>query len=162
MPLTGANSTEISLRVNLPADPIIISSMSLKRIQSDPSVVQAAPSISFVAAPVSEGDPCGTVDYNVNGNTLFTAELVAAESVDTKSNELSVATVATPAPVVTAPQQESWFSSLPGWFLYIIAVFVLGGAGFAVFIFIKRKRSKQKKNHSKKIRFVSAKKDLKR
>jgi D-alanyl-D-alanine carboxypeptidase (penicillin-binding protein 5/6) len=149
LPLTGADATEISLRVNLPGDPVTLSRASLKRIQSDPSIVQAAPSVSFVAAPVSEGDSCGTVVYSVNGSTLFTAELVAAESVDTQSGELSVSTVATPAPEATAPQRESWFSSLPGWLVYIVAALLLGGAGFAVFIYIKWKRLKQKKKHSK-------------
>ena len=149
MPLTGANSTEISLNVNLPDKPIVLSRASLKRIQSDPSVVEAVPSVSFVAAPVSEGDSCGTIDYRINGNTLLTAELVAAESVDTQAGELAVSTVATSAPEVTAPQQESWFTSLPDWLLYIVAALLLGGAGFAVFIFLKWKRSKPKKNHSK-------------
>lgn len=149
VPLTGADAKEISLRVNLPGDPIILSRVSAQKIQSDPSIVQAVPSVSFVAAPVSEGDLCGTVEYSINGSVLFTGELVAAESIDTLSSELSVSTVATPVPEVTAPQQESWFTSLPGWLLYIVAALVLGAAGFVAFILIKRKRSKSRKRHSK-------------
>ena len=96
MPLTGADAKEISLCINLPSDPITLSRMSANRIQSDPSVVQAVPSISFVAAPVSEGDLCGTIDFSINGSALFTGELVASQSVETQSGELSVSTVATP------------------------------------------------------------------
>jgi D-alanyl-D-alanine carboxypeptidase (penicillin-binding protein 5/6) len=149
VPLTGADAKEISLRVNLLGDPIILSRVSAQKIQSDPSIVQAVPSVSFVTAPVSEGDLCGTVEYSINGSVLFTGELVAAESIDTLSSELSVSTVATPVPEVTAPQQESWFTSLPGWLLYIVAALVLGAAGFLAFILIKRKRSKSRKRHSK-------------
>ncbi len=149
LPLTGANAKEISLRVNLPGDPITLSRISANRIQSDPSVVQAVPSISFVAAPVSEGDLCGTIDYSINGSALFTAELVAAESVDTQSSELSVSTVATPAPEVTAPEQESWFSSLPRWLPYVLGGLVLAAAGAVVYFTVIRKHLKARKRRSR-------------
>jgi len=149
LPLTGVDAKEIPLRVNLPSEPITLSRASVERIKNDPSIVQAVPSISFVAAPVSEGDRCGTIDYSINGSALFTADLVAAESIDTQSGELSVSTVATPAPELAVPQQESWFSSLPGWLLYVAVGLVLGAAGFVVFITIKRKRSRSRNHHSK-------------
>lgn len=149
LPLTGADEKEISLRVNFPSDPITLSHMSANRIQSDPSIVQAIPSISFVAAPVSEGDLCGTIDYSINGSALFTAELVATESVDTQSSELSVSTVATPALEVTAPEPESWFSSLPGWLPYALGALVLAAAGAGVYFTIIRKHLKARKHRSK-------------
>ena len=149
LPLTGADAKEISLRVNFPSSPITLSSISVNRIQSDPSIVQAVPSISFVAAPVSEGDLCGTIDYSINGNILFSADLVAAESVDTQSSELSVSTVATPAPEVNAPEQESWFSSLPGWLPYVLGALLLGAAGVVVYFTVIRKHAKARKRRSK-------------
>lgn len=149
MPLTGADAKEISLRVSLPSDPITLSRMSVNRIQSDPSVVQALPSISFVAAPVSESDLCGTIDYSINGSALFTAELVAAESVDTQLSELSVSTVATPSPEVTAPEQEGWFSSLPGWLPYVLGALVLAVAGVVVYFTVIRKHIRTRKRRSK-------------
>ena len=149
MPLTGADAKEISLRVNLPGDPITLSRMSANRIQSDPSVVQAVPSISFVAAPVSEGDLCGTIDYSINGSALFTAELVAAESVDTQSSELSVSTVATPTPEVSTPEQENWLASLPVWLPYVMCALVLAAAGAVVYFTVIRKHIKTRKRRSK-------------
>ncbi|MPN39606.1 hypothetical protein SDC9_187134 [bioreactor metagenome] len=123
--------------------------MSVNRIQSDPSVVQAVPSISFVAAPVSEGDLCGTIDYSINGSALFTAELVAAESIDTQSSELSVSTVATPAPEVNPPEQKGWFSSLPGWLPYVLGALVLAAAGAVVYFTVIRKYIKARKRRSR-------------
>ncbi len=149
MPLTGADAKEISLRVSLPSDPITLSRMSTNRIQSDPSVVQAVPSISFVAAPVSEGDLCGTIDYSINGSALFTAELVATESIDTQSSELSVSTVATPAPEVSPPEQEGGFSSLPGWLPYVLGALVLAAAGAVVYFTVIRKHIRTRKRRSK-------------
>ena len=149
LPLTGADAKEISLRVNFPGDPIALSRTSANRIQSDPSVVQAVPSISFVAAPVSEGDLCGTIDYSINGSALFTAELVAAESVDTQSSELSVSTVATPAPEVSTPEQENWLASLPVWLPYVMGALVLAAAGAVVYFTVIRKHIKTRKRRSK-------------
>jgi hypothetical protein len=75
--------------------------------------------------------------------------LVAAESVDTQSSELSVSSVATPAPEVSTPEQESWFSSLPGWLPYVLGALLLAAAGVAVYFIVIRKHIKARKRRSK-------------
>ncbi len=142
LPITGADVEKITLLPRLPSEPISISRVEAERIRNQPGLLQQQTSVSFLSAPVEKGESCGTVDYLINNRILFTAELIASESVGTASSQLSVSTVATPAPTEEPQQEENWFQSLPDWLLYVLLALVLAVAGFVVFLAVKRNRKK--------------------
>ncbi len=71
----------------------------IERIQADPSLVTASADLRELTAPVSMGDPVGSVVYTYGGKTLFTAEFAAAEDV--------------PLPVTPAPASAALITPVP-------------------------------------------------
>ena len=139
LPVSGSDAESIVLRPSFSVETVLLSRKQAESIQTNPEQVECKTDVSFLTAPITEGDVCANATYLINGRELFSAGLVSTESVGASSAGLNISTVTTPAPVPEETPSENWFAPFYGWLFYLIFIFGVGVFGFLVFITIKLK-----------------------
>lgn len=141
LPVSGTEQITAKLRPSFSQETVSLTRAQAEQIRSSPRLVCVKTSVSFLTAPIAEGDFCATAVYSLNGRDLFIADLVAKESIAAESAGLEISTVATPAPELeTAPEQ----SCLPQWLIDTLIGVVVVAIGSAVFLVVRAKKANEK------------------
>lgn len=147
LPLSGADEKAISLRPSFSKESILLTRAQAEQIKANPDLVKIECSISFLTAPVSEGEVCSDAIYRINGRTLFLAQLIAQESIEAESDRISITAVATQTPEI-AYQSDSTTPSQPPFWIFVLLAAVAASSVTLIYMLIRKHKKRRMKSSS--------------
>ncbi|NCC69760.1 MAG: hypothetical protein EOM14_16510, partial [Clostridia bacterium] len=142
LPVSGAEKKTVSLRPSFSKETILLTRAQTERIKANPDLIRIESSVSFLTAPILEGETCAKAVYSINGRELFLADLIAQESIAAETDGLVISTVATPTPTIEQQSVSNWTSQPPAWIFIFLAAVAFSAIALAYILIRKRKKRK--------------------